>query len=48
MPTKCTAPTKISITKTVISSTGGTVTISWSGAKAGTDATIDHYNFYNK
>lgn len=48
MPTKCTAPTKISITKTVIPSTGGTVTISWSGAKAGTDAPIDHYNFYNK
>lgn len=43
--TACTAPTSLSLNKTR-EVPGGTATLSWSGAKAGTSTTISGYNIY--
>ena len=43
--TACTAPTSLSLSRT-IQTPGQNVTLSWSGAKAGTNTTISGYNIY--
>lgn len=44
--TACTAPTSVSLSATKIL-TGNTVTVSWSGAKAGTNNSISGYQIYS-